>query len=181
MPPAPDITTASLVLSSVVLIVAALLGWREWSDRRSREPGPAPEDRAHFVAQDARRSVGIVVLVLLALGIAIGSRTPIRLDHLANPLFVAIWLGVFVLIGMLLSLAMFDWIALRRYAHRQRSRILRERSEMLREHARLKNSAGPGGNGHGNGPLDDFLPPGLVLGIPIKARGLFVDTMPIEL
>src|SRR4051812_19723769 len=113
MPPAPDITSASLVLSSVVLIVAALLGWREWADRRVRDPDPSAEDRVHFATQDARRSTGIVILVLLAVGVAIGSRTPIRVDQRANPLFVGIWLGVFVLIFVILLLAMFDWIALR--------------------------------------------------------------------
>src|SRR4051794_15368751 len=123
MPPAPEMTTASLILSSGVLFVAALLGWREWRDRRSRDPEPSPEDYAHFAGQDARRATGIVVLVLLAAGVAMGSRISPRLGNRANPQFVGIWLGVFVLIFVSLSLAMIDWMALRRYARRQRGQI----------------------------------------------------------
>ena len=51
---------------------------------------------------------------------------------------MGIWLGVFVLIFVLLSLAMIDWIALRLFARRHRDQILRERIEILREEARLK-------------------------------------------
>jgi membrane protein implicated in regulation of membrane protease activity len=157
MPPAaPEIAPASLILSSIVLLVAALLAWREWNDRRVRDPDLSPEDYAHFAGQDARRSIGIVVLVLLAAGVAIGSRIPPRLGNQANPQFVGIWLGVFVLIFVLLSLAMLDWTALRRYARRQRGQFLRERLEILREQARLKKSAGESGNGHGDGPLNDL-------------------------
>lgn len=157
MPPAaPDIAPASLILSSVVLIVAALLAWREWSDRRAREPDLSQEDHAHFAGQDARRTLGIVILVLLAVGVAIGSRTATRVGNRANPQFVGIWLGVFVLIFVALSLAMLDWAALRRYARRQRGRILRERLEILREQARLKEASGEQGNGHGHGPLGDL-------------------------
>jgi membrane protein implicated in regulation of membrane protease activity len=157
MPPAaPEIATASLIMTSVVLLVAALLAWREWVDRRARDPDLSPEDYAHFAGQDARRSIGIVVLVLLAAGVAVGSRTPSRMGNQANPQFVGIWLGVFVLIFVALSLAMLDWVALRRYAKRQRGQILRERLEILREQARLKKSAGEEGNGHGDGPLGDL-------------------------
>ena len=119
MPPAaPEIATASLVLSSLILLVAGLLGWREWSDRRARDPDLSPEDYAHFAGQDARRSLGIVVLVLLAAGVAVGSRTPHRVGNQANPQFAGIWLAVFVLIFVLLSLALLDWLALRVFAHR---------------------------------------------------------------
>ncbi|WP_435005806.1 hypothetical protein P12x_003578 [Tundrisphaera lichenicola] len=156
MPPVTDITTASMILASIVLIVAALLGWREWHDREERNPELSPEDEAHFASQDLRRTTGIVVLVLLALGVAIGSRVPIRLGQQANPLFVGIWLGVFSLIFVLLMLAMSDWIALRRFAVRHRGQILRERIEILREQARLKKEAGEGGNGHGEEPLRDL-------------------------
>lgn len=153
MAPATDIDTASLIVSAVVILVAALLGWGEWRDRRGREPDPSPEDARHFAGQDARRALGIVVLVLLAAGIAIGSRVPSRVDHRANPLFVGIWLGVFVLVFVLLSLAMCDWLALRRFAARHRGRIVRERIEMIREEAARRRAADGEGNGHGDGPL----------------------------
>src|SRR3954447_7317637 len=157
MPPAaPEIATASLVLTTVVLLVAALLAWREWNDRRARDPDLSHEDYAHFAGQDARRTLGIVVLVLLAAGVAVGSRTPPRVGNQANPQFVGIWLGVFVLIFVALSLAMLDWMALRRFARRHRGQILRERLEILREQARLKKASGEEGNGHGDGPLGDL-------------------------
>ena len=64
--------------------------------------------------------VGIAVLVLLAVGLVVGSRIPHKLGNRTNPQFLGIWLGVFLLIFFLLSLAMIDWLALRIFARRHR-------------------------------------------------------------
>jgi hypothetical protein len=149
-----DVATASLVLSSLILLVAGLLGWREWSDRRDRAVDLSVEDARHFGHQDTRRSIGIAVMVLLAVGLSAGSRIPHRLGNKTNPQFVGIWLGVFLLIFVLLSLAMMDWLALRVFAHRHRDKILRERIEILMEENRLKKARG--GKGHGDEPLRDL-------------------------
>jgi len=156
MPKAPDIAVASLVLSSFVLLVATLLGWREWHDRRRRPDDPTPDDADHFVGQDRRRTIGLVVLGLLAAGLVVGSRLPTRVANRANPAFIGVWLGIFALIFLLLALAMRDWIALRRYARRQRKELLRERIEILQEEIRRRKSAGGDGNGHPEGPIGDL-------------------------
>jgi UDP-N-acetylmuramyl pentapeptide phosphotransferase/UDP-N-acetylglucosamine-1-phosphate transferase len=152
-----DIATASLVLSGLVLLVALGLSWREWSERRSRGDDLSTEDARHYRYQDSRRLMGIVILVLLAVGLVVGSRVPIRLGPRANPRFLGIWLGVFALIGLLLFLALVDWVALRVFARRHRGRILRERIEILKEEQRRRKSFGAEGNGHADGPFDDPL------------------------
>jgi len=151
-----DITTASLVLSSIVLLVAALLGWREWADRRCRSLDLNPEDARHYGHQDRRRTLGLIVLVALAVGLFVGSRIPHRIGNQTNPQFLGIWFGVFLLIFLLLFLALIDWIALRIFARRHRSQILRERIEILKEEARRKRSLGTEGNGHHEGPAGEF-------------------------
>ena len=151
-----DIATASVVLSAFVLLVAVLLGWREWSDRRGRAVELSPADDRHFGHQDTRRTLGIVVMVVLAVGLVVGSRVPSKVGNQTNPQFLGIWLAVFLLILLLLSLAMIDWIALRIFARRHRNEILRERIEILKEEARRKKAVGGNGNGHDEGPLRDL-------------------------
>ena len=43
----------------------------------------------------------------------------------ANPLFLKLWLAVFVLVLVLLALALMDWVATRLYARRQRRALAR--------------------------------------------------------
>ena len=153
-----DIASASLVLSSVVLLVAVLLGWREWAERRERSVELSPEDARHFGQQDTRRTLGLVVMALLAVGLVLGSRIPARLDNRANAQFLAIWFGIFLLIFLLLALALIDWVALRIFARRHRNEILRERIEILKEETRRNKALGANGSGHGHedGPLGDL-------------------------
>ncbi len=151
-----DITTASLVLSSFVLLVAALLAWREWLDRRDRPFELSPEDARHFGHQDRRRTLGIVVLVALAVGLVVGSRLPHKVGNQTNSLFLGIWFGVFLLISLLLFLALIDWFALRVFARRHRGQILRERIEVLKEEARRRKAPRGDGNGHQNGSAGDL-------------------------
>ena len=155
-----DIATASLVLSSSILLVAGLLGWREWSDRRDRAIDLSLEDARHFGHQDTRRSMGLAVMALLSVGLVVGSRIPHRIGNKTNPQFIGIWLGIFLLIFLLLALAMIDWIALRIFARRHRDQMLRERIEILKEENRLKKAQGGQGNGNGHGaePFRDLFP-----------------------
>ncbi len=146
-----DIELASLALASLVLAVAALLGYREWLDRQARPPQLAPEDVEHFGRRDRRRSLGLSILCLLALGVVVGSRTPIRVAMQPNPFFLALWLGIFGLILTLLSLAMVDWLDLRRYARRKKQAIGREQRAILHEidhwrNRRADNEAEPDGS-----------------------------------
>ena len=83
-------------------------------------------------------------------------RTPSRLGNRANPQFLAVWLGVFLLIFALLGLAMIDWLALRVFARRHRNQILRQRIEILQEENRLKKARGGNGVGNSEGPLRDL-------------------------
>jgi hypothetical protein len=151
-----EITTASVVLSSSVVLAAALLGWREWSDRRDRAVDLSQEDARHFGYQDTRRTLGIVVMLMLAIGLVVGSRVPHKVGNQTNPQFLGIWLGVFLLILLLLSLAMIDWIALRHFARRHRNEILRERIEILKEESRRRKALNGNANGHDDGPLRDL-------------------------
>ena len=121
-----DIEPASLALATLILLVAALLGYREWLDRLGRPSSIDPEDHDHLRRRDRRRSLGLSILCLLALGILVGSRLPIRLGLRANPWFLGVWLGIFVLILGLLALALVDWVDLRRYAQRKKTAIRRD-------------------------------------------------------
>lgn len=121
-----DIELASLALASVVLLVAGLLGYREWLDRLARSSSLAAEDRDHYQRRDRRRSVGLSILCFLALGVVVGSRVPIRQGIHANPWFLGIWLVIFGLIFVLLGLALVDWLDLKRYARQKKSAIGRE-------------------------------------------------------
>jgi hypothetical protein len=149
---------SSLVLSIAISGIALALGLHQWSQWRDRDADLVEAECVYFVRQDLRRAVGVVFMLLIAIGIFVGSRVPplitkfpydvdvrqaIRviagtwvetwMDGRANPQFVTIWLAVIVLLVSLLGLALFDWMATRRYAHRQRQSMARERLEILRE------------------------------------------------
>jgi hypothetical protein len=144
----------SLILAGTVLLIAAVLAWREHRDRRRRDPDLVAEDARHFRLQDLRRMFGVAIMALLAVGLVYGSRLDPKAGGRTNPAFVATWLILFVLIFGLLALALIDWIALRLYAGRARRAIARERVEILRDELRQKNSTH--GNGRANGSLDDL-------------------------
>jgi hypothetical protein len=152
------LASTSLMLSIAIATVAVLLGWRQWWEHRERAGSLSDADRRHFLRQDLRRTIGVLLMGILALGIYLGSRIPPRISDFpldadfrealravagawvvtwvngqANPRFVAIWLVMFVVLGILLALALFDWRATRRYARRQRQALAGERLEILRE------------------------------------------------
>lgn len=77
--------------------------------------------------------MGLSVLCIVALGIVVGARTPYRNAGQPNPTFLLIWLGIFALVFVLLTLALIDWVALNRYAKRKRAAMSREHLTRLRE------------------------------------------------
>jgi hypothetical protein len=162
----------SLILSVAVAMIAALLGLRLWWEHKTRDDQlPAP-DRKHFLLQDLRRGLGIALMAFLALGVYAGSRLPTfvvepgdprlrgpaatvagavvqsALETHPNRRFLAVWMGVFASVVLLLGLALIDWISTRRYAERHRREMSRERLEILRETIRQTHSREDGlGNG----------------------------------
>ena len=147
-----DIEPASLALGGIILAVAALLGSREWLDRLGRATDLPEEDRNHLHRRDRRRSVGLSILCFLALGIVVGSRLPIRVGPRANPWFLGIWLGIFGLILVLLSLALVDWVDLRRYAQRKKSVMGREHLSNLQVEIKRWKQQERGGDDIKRGP-----------------------------
>ena len=146
------------MLSIAIGGIALSLGLHQWSQWRARDPDLVKAERAFFLRQDLRRAVGVLFMLIIALGISVGSRVPPLITKFpydfdvrqavrviagswveswmaghANPQFVTAWLVVIVLLVTLLGLALFDWMATRRYAHRQRQSMARERLEILRE------------------------------------------------
>ncbi len=166
MPASGDLASTSLMVSLIVAGVAIALGLSQWSGSRDRDADLTEADARDFLRQDCRRGFGVALMLLLALGIFVGSRIsplintefPYDLEvrqsvraisgawvetwvgGRANPLFLTIWLAVIILLVILLALAFFDWLATRRYAHRQRSSMARERLEILRETFRRRDT-----------------------------------------
>jgi protein-S-isoprenylcysteine O-methyltransferase Ste14 len=128
-----EMASGSLFISLGVTLVAFFLGLRQWYERQSRETDLSEFDRGYFARQDLRRAIGVVVMVLLAVGMWVGARLEPTTDRRANLGFVGVWLAVIGLIIVLLALALTDWWATRRYARRMRRSIARERVELLRE------------------------------------------------
>jgi hypothetical protein len=153
MPPAQQSAAVSLVISIGVAAAAILLGLRQWHERRLREPDLSAADASHFARQDLRRALGVVVMLLLAAGLSAGARVEWRLAGRANPLFIQLWLGVFLLILILLVLAVLDWLSTRLYARRHVRAMARERLEILRDEYKLREQLerGEGHSGTGNG------------------------------
>src|SRR5215831_100139 len=124
-----SLAAVSLVLSIAVASIAVALGARQWSERATREPDLSADDRKHFLRQDLRRWIGVTLMLILAVGIFVGSRMaptvatvpleagaregwqalagpwvePLVLKR-ANLRFVAVWVGLLVLIPALLAL-----------------------------------------------------------------------------
>jgi hypothetical protein len=165
----------SLTLSLAVATVALVMGLRLLSERRNRTEDLSAADHKHFIIQDLRRGIGIILMAFLAVGVYAGSRLPefvveapnADVDALAgadaalavrdahpNNVFLAVWLGVFASVVLLLGLALIDWISTRRYAQRHRREMNQQRLDILRETLR---HVEPGHDGLGNGrPTGDY-------------------------
>ena len=153
----------SLTLSIAVATIALLLGLRLWWERRiARRRTPSRRSKAFppsgLAAWTRHRPDDF-----LAFGVYVGSRLPIfvvepvdpasevrgdggrgavqsALETHPNRRFLAVWMGVFASVVLLLGLALIDWISTRRYAERHRRAMNRERLEILRETIRLSHT-----------------------------------------
>ena len=133
MPITDDLASNSLLISSGVAMIAVFLGLRQWYEWRARETELSELDRRYFVRQDARRGLGVAVMLVIAVGLYFGSRIPPKVAGRANLTFVEVWLAIIALIIVMLVLALVDWVATRIYARRQSRSIARERLQILRE------------------------------------------------
>jgi hypothetical protein len=155
-----DLTpVASAVLAIVVSAIAVALMLRQRREGRERSDDLSEADLKHFAHQDVRRFAGGIVMLLIAVGLLIGSRMIDRIDlnqRLFRRLLAGVWGGVFLLTFVLLVLAMFDISATRIYARRHRRAIAQERQAFLDAEKRRRAITG---NGRGNpDPLGDAPP-----------------------
>jgi hypothetical protein len=152
------LAATGLLVSTAIALIAGGLGLLQWVERARRAIDLSDDDRIYFFWQDLRRGLGVVLMLIAALGVGIGSRLePFVTDSQypaqvvpslrflagswiepflglqANLPFLAVWFAVIVLVLVLLALALLDWKATRRYARRHRQSMARERSELLRE------------------------------------------------
>jgi hypothetical protein len=133
MPIAQDVASSGVLMAGGITLIAVFLGLRQWYESRAREPDLSDLDHTYFVRQDLRRGLGVAIMMILALGIVIGSVIEPQVGGKANMTFVMVWLGMSALILFLLALALLDWSATRTYARRLRQSIARERVELLRQ------------------------------------------------
>src|SRR5437764_11649933 len=68
------LASTSLGLSIAIASIAVILGVRQWSERRGRDGDLTDADRSYFAWQDLRRGIGVAVLLILAVGVLVGSR-----------------------------------------------------------------------------------------------------------
>jgi hypothetical protein len=128
-----DPASSGLFLSLGIGMIAVFLGLSQWYEWRARDSDLPEKERSHYRRQDLRRTVGVVLLLWLAIEIWAGSRIPLRIAQRPNPTFLFIWLSVGIKLIILLALAMLDLLHTRRYARRQRRSMLLERLRLLRE------------------------------------------------
>jgi UDP-N-acetylmuramyl pentapeptide phosphotransferase/UDP-N-acetylglucosamine-1-phosphate transferase len=155
MPLANDIPSASLGLALGIFLIALFLGLRQWYERRARDLDLSPADHAHFSQQDARRNLGVAVLLAIAAIVVVTTRLEPKVEGKANPTFAELWIIVLALIVVLLALAMLDWLATRVYARRHRRQMIRESLEAIRHQAR---PSSPTRNGEHPEDRPDSLP-----------------------
>jgi protein-S-isoprenylcysteine O-methyltransferase Ste14 len=147
MPFAYQAETVSPALSGTVILIAVGLAiWQE-RDRRSRDRELSPADARHFKHQDVRRWLVVATLILVAVGIGVGSQLHPRTAVGPNLWFVRTWLVVCLGVLLLIGLALADWIATSRYARRHRRTLLREGVDILKQNARLRSARAARRNG----------------------------------
>jgi hypothetical protein len=130
-------------MATGTVLVAAFLGLWQWYDKRARRADADATDRLFFKRQDMRRTIGIGMMLLLAIAIFLvdppeTSRDPRslwQLAQLANLFFLV------VLIIGLLALALVDGLATLRYARRQRHELAQEHAKLMLEVIRRTGSS----------------------------------------
>jgi hypothetical protein len=121
----------ALVVASGVIIVAVVLGARQWRSRQGRTNDLSAVDARHFRRQDVRRLMNSAIMVVIAIGLVAGTRLNPLHGQLERRAFLLVWLAVTILLCVLLILALVDWVATRSYATRQRRALLGELSTSL--------------------------------------------------
>jgi cobalamin biosynthesis protein CobD/CbiB len=142
MPTSPG-AREGLIMAAGVLVVTAVLAWRQWAERRSRDLDLSIEDERYYSRRDVRRLLGTTTLALIGFGMLVGSLIEPRKHPVA---FLSVWLVVGVLVLVSLALAMLDIFANQAYAQRHRRILIEERRTLLEEELR-RHVAGQ--NGHG--------------------------------
>lgn len=127
-----------LAIGAGVLVLSALFAWRGRVERSRRDDTLNEVDRSYFAHKDRRRAVGTALLSLIGAGMIAGSRIDYRASRAAGRWFLAVWLGVGVLLIASLVLAMADWVANRRYALRLRRALLEERRSLVADELRRR-------------------------------------------
>jgi hypothetical protein len=130
---ADDLASSSMLISSGITLVAIFLALRQWYEWRARALDLSDDDRGYFFRQDVRRGLGVVVMLVLAGGLYLGSRIPPQVAGHASLTFVQVWLAIGSLIIVMLGLALLDWISTRLYARRHHRALALERRKLLRE------------------------------------------------
>ena len=78
MPTANDVPSASLGLALGLFLIALFLGLRQWYERRARDVDLSAADSSHFIRQDARRYLGVAVLLAIAAIVFVTTRLCLR-------------------------------------------------------------------------------------------------------
>src|SRR5262249_15593032 len=76
MPITSTEASTSLIVSVITTAIAVLLGLRQGWERHVRDDDLPEADLKHFFWQDLRRAIGVVLMLILAVGIYVGSRIP---------------------------------------------------------------------------------------------------------
>jgi membrane-bound metal-dependent hydrolase YbcI (DUF457 family) len=120
-----------LWIAACLLSLAIAFFVLQYRERRQRGPELSPEDHAYFRAKDARRFSGSLLMTLIAVGMIAGLVLNPRRDPATRDAWAVTWIVVLVLVGLLMVLAVWDWMALRAYAWRHRRLLDRERSTVI--------------------------------------------------
>lgn len=152
MPTASPGTLLGLLVAAATLAAAAILAFRQGTDRRRRGDELPAADARHFARQDLRRWTGTALMAALAVGMAITTRLGPPRDRPAARRLARTWVGLCVLVIAVLALALLDWIATAAYARRHRRTLARNHlaaleAEIRRHRGEARGRDRPGTNG----------------------------------
>lgn len=133
--------------SLALLILSAFLAYRQWVERRDRDPDIDKLDQRHFSVKDLRRWAGCLLMALIAGAMLATLTVDPRASRAAARLALGVWLAILLLLLALLSLAFWDWLANRAYAKRHRL-ALRDEQRDFWARLRAQRRPRPDQNGH---------------------------------